>query len=521
MMRPLVSLFTAAALIGSLAAVSAGAGAAEIVTTGTVSSTVQVTVSEDALVEDGDSDGTVECSAYCWTGNATSSGEWPTPDRTIAVSKEYITDGTYEYGDQILIQMSDGTYVLYTVEDTGNLSKYGRTFDIYFDTEEEATEFGVSELKAWTVDPDLEEGDAGTITVTATYTESRGEVEEEEIVDYDSFPDLDEDSWYYEGVSYVIENGIMNGTGDGLFSPDTATSRSMLVTILYRLEGSPELELEESSFSDVVSGSWYEDAVIWAEQTGVAMGYDTGEFGVSDSVTREQLATFFYRYASLCGYDTSDSTDLSTYPDWEEVGSWAEEALSWAVGAGLIQGTESGGVVYLSPKNECTRAMTATILYRFATNMEEAETEDEEEEAGEEESEDSGEQIQTLEDYAGSLLTYEGTGSDEDSVSWEFSGSSDDFDVVSAYVELLKGGSMNLELTDSYEAFYDSGVGFFSYGFTWTGSGEVDGSVDVVFLEDEECDLCVWGVITGGDMTVTVTASRSLEFADLGLRYGE
>ena len=181
------------------------------------------------------------------------------------------------------------------------------------------------------------------------------------------FTDLDLDAWYHDGIHYVIDNGFMLGTSSTTFEPGTTTSRAMVVTILYRLAGSPETE-GASSFTDAVSGSWYEEALAWAEAEGIAEGYGTGEFGVSDPVSREQLAAFFYRYAEYAGYSTSESEDLSGYPDAEEVDPWAETELSWAVGTGLITGTVEGGITMLAPADDCLRSMTAAIIYRFMGN---------------------------------------------------------------------------------------------------------------------------------------------------------
>ena len=175
-------------------------------------------------------------------------------------------------------------------------------------------------------------------------------------------------AWYHDGVHYCLDEGLMTGTSPIWFSPSTATTRSMIVTMLYRLAGEPEVS-GTSSFTDVAEGSWYEDAVIWAEQNGIAKGYDTGEFGVSDSVTREQIAAFFYRYAEYAGEDVSASADLSGYPDADEVSDWAEDEISWAVAERLITGQGVGGETYLAPSNDATRSETATILMRFAENV--------------------------------------------------------------------------------------------------------------------------------------------------------
>ena len=136
------------------------------------------------------------------------------------------------------------------------------------------------------------------------------------------FTDVEEGSWYEEYVQYCYDNGLMNGTGSSTFEPGTATTRNMVIQTLYNLYGAPDVS-GSSSFHDVVSGAWYEDALIWGENFGIAQGYGNGNFGPSDIVTREQMATFFYRYAGLCGYDVSDSADLSGYTDEDEISDWA------------------------------------------------------------------------------------------------------------------------------------------------------------------------------------------------------
>ena len=174
----------------------------------------------------------------------------------------------------------------------------------------------------------------------------------------DSFTDLVATAWYHDGVHFCIENELMNGTSSTTFEPGSATTRSMIVTMLYRLAGEPEVE-GTSTFNDVEPGSWYEDAVIWAEQEDIAEGYGNGEFGVSDTVTREQIAVFFCRYAEeIEKQDVSAAMGMAGYPD-------ADEVSSWAVNIGLITGQGTGGETYLAPGSDATRSETATILMRF------------------------------------------------------------------------------------------------------------------------------------------------------------
>ena len=184
------------------------------------------------------------------------------------------------------------------------------------------------------------------------------------------FTDADPAAWYHDGVHFCLENGIMQGTSGSTFEPDTEMTRSMIVTMLYRLAGSPEVE-GDSSFSDVVEGAWYEDAVIWAETAGITEGCGNGMFGGEDPVTREQLAVFFYRYAEYAGLDVTASEDLSSFPDAEEVSSWAEAEMGWAVAAELIHGRAEADGNYLAPADSALRSEAATMLMRYVMNIEE------------------------------------------------------------------------------------------------------------------------------------------------------
>ena len=169
--------------------------------------------------------------------------------------------------------------------------------------------------------------------------------------------------WTHDGIHFCVANGLMNGTSDTTFEPDSNTARAMLVTVLYRLEGEPEVG--ECTFSDIPEGEWYTDAVIWAAENKIVEGYD-GRFDPTGDITREQFATILYRYAVYKGYDVTASADLSTFVDAEEISSWAKDAMQWAVGAGLINGK---GENNLDPTGKATRAEMAAILYRFCENV--------------------------------------------------------------------------------------------------------------------------------------------------------
>lgn len=182
------------------------------------------------------------------------------------------------------------------------------------------------------------------------------------------FVDVPDNAWYYDAVKYVNENGLMAGTSANTFAPDRTTTRGMIVTILYRLEGSPNIENEiwGYPFKDVDANAYYATAVYWARMNGIVAGYSDELFGPNDTITREQMATIQYRYAQYKGYDTTAKADLSRFTDTAQVGSYAVEAIHWANAEGLVNGTSD---TTLSPKGSATRAQVASILTRFCQNI--------------------------------------------------------------------------------------------------------------------------------------------------------
>ena len=180
------------------------------------------------------------------------------------------------------------------------------------------------------------------------------------------FRDVDESEWYFSGVRYCYNTGLMNGMSLSTFEPMTSTSRAMVVTILYRSEGSPSVS-GENPFDDVASGEWYTNAVVWAAQNGIVNGTDESIFEPDANITREQLAAILYRYAEYKGYPR-EGVMLSGFSDADMVSEYALDAMSWAVGDGIINGTEDAFGKYLDPQGFANRAMIATILMRFVTN---------------------------------------------------------------------------------------------------------------------------------------------------------
>lgn len=179
------------------------------------------------------------------------------------------------------------------------------------------------------------------------------------------FWDIPASHWAHDEVTYVYENDLMNGTSSTHFSPDARTTRAQVVTVLYRLAGQPAANWE-NPFWDVPASAWFHDAVTWAWENDITGGVSSTHFGAGNAVTREQLATFLYRYAQDQGYDTSARADLSGYSDAGLVSSYATEALSWANATGLITGTTG---TTLSPQGSATRAQVATILSRFCQDV--------------------------------------------------------------------------------------------------------------------------------------------------------
>jgi len=175
------------------------------------------------------------------------------------------------------------------------------------------------------------------------------------------FSDVHSADWFYSDVQYVYAKGLMDGIGDGLFAPMQNTSRAMIVTILWRMEGKP-LTAGKISFTDVPYGQWYSDAIGWASAKGIVTGYSEQSFGPNDTITREQMAAILYRFAGTKGYDTTERADLSKYADVYTVSGWAKEAIAWANAHALITGMPGD---LLAPQGQADRCQTAAILHRF------------------------------------------------------------------------------------------------------------------------------------------------------------
>ena len=180
--------------------------------------------------------------------------------------------------------------------------------------------------------------------------------------DANPFSDVKETDWYYDAVQYVNNQGLMQGTGSGIFSPNLATSRGMIVAILYRLDGAT-VATDDCPFADVAAGSYYRQAVIWAYQNRIVEGYSNDAFGPDDAITREQLAAILYRYMQYRGMDAvTTEENLSGFADAGAISQYAVSALNWAVGQGLIGGMGDGN---LNPQGYALRGQVALILQRL------------------------------------------------------------------------------------------------------------------------------------------------------------
>lgn len=178
-----------------------------------------------------------------------------------------------------------------------------------------------------------------------------------------SFTDVGANAWYHEAVDFVVYNGLMNGMSATSFAPNDSMTRAMLVTVLWRFDGS--MSGCTGSFTDVPAGTWYTEAVAWAAENGIVNGTGNGKFSPNAKITREQMAAILYRYADFRLYSTSARGDLSSFPDAASVHSYAYDAMSWAVAEGFITGSTVGGKAYLLPTGNATRAQVAAILMRF------------------------------------------------------------------------------------------------------------------------------------------------------------
>lgn len=209
------------------------------------------------------------------------------------------------------------------------------------------------------------------VTVTVTFKEegkTTEDTDKEEDKDEETtettelnFTDVKESDWFYKGVAYVVDKGIMSGVSENEFAPSGKLTRAMLVQMLYNMESRPACDAE-NAFMDVPVGQWYTDAVIWANDEKIVSGMGDGLFAPNMEITREQMVAMLYNYAKYKGYDVTASADLSKFADNASVSTWAQPAMQWAVAEGYISGM---GDNQLAPQGTATRAEIASVIMRF------------------------------------------------------------------------------------------------------------------------------------------------------------
>ena len=181
-----------------------------------------------------------------------------------------------------------------------------------------------------------------------------------------SFVDVKESHWFYDAVTYAAENELMNGMSEDIFAPNKPLTREMLAMVLYNVEGKPE-NTGINTFTDVKDNMWYTDAILWANENDIVAGYDNGDYGVGDFITREQFATILYRYANYKGYDINqDDMAVREFSDYDEISDYAKPAMAWAVNTSIIGGMYDGT---LMTHGKATRAEAATMLMNFCENI--------------------------------------------------------------------------------------------------------------------------------------------------------
>ena len=183
------------------------------------------------------------------------------------------------------------------------------------------------------------------------------------------FYDVSQTDWFYTPVGYAYEKGLFSGMDANHFSPGSPMNRAMLMSVLHRLAGSPGT-IAQVSFTDVPAGSWYAQAVVWGAAQGITSGKGGGLFDPDGLVTREQAVAMMYNYAvTYMGLSAGTGADLSGYGDVGKLSSWAQTAMSWAVGQGIVSGADNGGRVTLEPQRGASRAEMATMLRAFCEKI--------------------------------------------------------------------------------------------------------------------------------------------------------
>ena len=217
--------------------------------------------------------------------------------------------------------------------------------------------------KDFTEEYDFDKSVEASFTLYAKWTEVEkpddGEDKPEEWKN--PYADVDENDWYYEVVKAATMAGIMNGVSDDAFAPDMLVTRAMVVTMLYRAEENP-VAINEVSFEDLEDNAYYTDAVAWANENGIVLGYSETEFAPNDNVTREQIAAIIFRYALYKGVEAIELSENLFFDDADKISEYAVAPMNWLVGKEIITGYEDGTI---RPQGNATRAEVAAITARI------------------------------------------------------------------------------------------------------------------------------------------------------------
>ena len=180
------------------------------------------------------------------------------------------------------------------------------------------------------------------------------------------FTDVKESDWYYGAIKYTTDRGILRGATDTEFRPSKNITRADLVTILWRMEGEPQVT-GVKDFPDVSTKAYYANAVRWGTKNNIVSGYNNGNFGPTDNITREQLATILYNYAKYKGKNVTANPDLSKYKDWHKVTGYAQPAMKWAIAKGVVNGKDNS--TRLDPQGTASRAEATAMIYNYCTRI--------------------------------------------------------------------------------------------------------------------------------------------------------
>ena len=280
------------------------------------------------------------------TGSVTRTNKVEVVDAAIWLSTKYTSDVTIRVGEQTSRQ-------LYTNNTLFNIAIENNSANWTSSNEKVAKVDSYGKVTAVGV------GDA---TITASIGAETISYKLHELL---PFTDVNKSDWYYNAIEYTYQNGIISGATDTEFRPSAKITRGMIVTILWRMEGSPKVTGVED-FTDV-TGQYYYDAVRWAAKNGVVNGYGDGRFGPNANITREQLATILCNYAKYKKKNTNVTVDTSKYKDWNKVSSFARASMQWAIKTGVVTGKENGTKV--DPQGTATRGEAACMIYNYCTKI--------------------------------------------------------------------------------------------------------------------------------------------------------